>query len=117
MTRREELTADLAQRFANLRSKGNVYMSGSHNPQPTEKQEAKRFMESLDYVGLLMDPANSSTASAYVIELEDHILRYVQFDDDGSHGLCRYCVNYLTNGVGHEITCIVLRVEARRRVA
>lgn len=35
----------LAREFAKARSGGNVYMSGSHNPVPTEYMKARQFLE------------------------------------------------------------------------
>jgi hypothetical protein len=37
----------LARLFARRRCNGSVYMDGSHNPLPTEKQEARMFIDDL----------------------------------------------------------------------
>lgn len=40
----------LAQRFAKQRTRGNVYMDGSHNPTPTEIREAEKFIYQIKYI-------------------------------------------------------------------
>jgi hypothetical protein len=48
--RTDALARELALVFAKRRTGGNVYMNGSHNPLPTEVIEARRFMETVQFI-------------------------------------------------------------------
>jgi hypothetical protein len=50
---RDEAAEELANVIAKCRTGSSVYMDGSHNPRPSERLAAERFIETLEYHGLL----------------------------------------------------------------